>query len=143
MILKTSPAGIGFITFMEGRRSVPYRDSKGLWTCGVGHLMHEGEDLDTPWSDEKIAHILATDLAVGEAAVNSVGVPLSQMQFDALVSLVHNIGPHAFTDSAVVRDLRKLRYLQAADGIMEWNSHGLLTARRCAERGVFIYGTAP
>lgn len=143
MILKTSPAGKGFVTFMEGRRTIPYRDSGGKWTCGIGHLMAEGDDTDGQWSDEKVAATFAMDLLGKEMAVNDLGVPLNQLQFDALVSLAFNIGAYAFKTSTVARDLLKLRYHQAADAILLWESHGVLRDRRAAERGLFLYGCTP
>lgn len=142
MPLKTSPSGVRFIIFMEGSRSTPYMDVNGHWTCGVGHLMADGEDIREVWSRAKIAQVLTSDLQTAERAVNDVGVPLEQPQFDALVSLAFNIGCGAFSESTVVRDLRKLRYFEAADAILMWNDKGLLAERRAAERGVFIYGCA-
>jgi lysozyme len=47
----------------EGRRSIPYQDTKGNWTCGVGHELNpKVDDLMTVWDDERIDQTLHTDV---------------------------------------------------------------------------------
>ena len=139
--MKTSLFGTRFIEIMEGRRLESYQDSKGIWTIGVGHT--KGVTSGMSWTPKNVEWALQEDLEEAEIAINSLGVDLTQPQFDALVSLAFNIGVGAFGASAVASELRKLRYRLAADAMLLWNDKGLLTERRQAERGIFLYGTTP
>ena len=84
------------------------------------------------------------DLAKFEKTVNeSVTVPLTQNQFDALVSLTYNIGSGAFNNSTLLKKLNKGDYQGAADQFLVWNKAGGkvmkgLVRRREAERALFL-----
>ena len=76
----------------------------------------------------------------------NVKVPLSQQQFDALVSLGYNL-PGAFIEnkSELLRDLNHRDYSGAADQFPRWNHGGGavmsgLTERRGYERNMFLNG---
>jgi lysozyme len=79
-----------------------------------------------------------------QTAVNdAVNIPLSQNQFDALVSLAYNIGTNAFKTSTLVKYLNALDYKAAADQFLVWNKAGGsvlkgLVRRREAERALFL-----
>lgn len=96
MTMNMSKQGIDFLIREEGERLCAYRDIVGIWTIGVGHTgwvddkrVCEGMRI----SQEKSREILLADLRRFERAVNNeVVLPLSQHQFDALVSLAFNIG---------------------------------------------------
>lgn len=49
----------------EGVRNEPYKDSKGLWTVGVGHLIGDGKSLPPEWNrkftDQEIDALFAKD----------------------------------------------------------------------------------
>ena len=147
--MKTSAAGRAAIARREGNKLKAYKDSVGIWTIGVGHTTAAGLPkvaaglvITAAQSDE----ILSRDLAKFENAVNgAVKVPLSQNQFDALVSLAFNIGGGAFAKSTLVRKLNKGDYRGAADSFMNWNKAGGkvldgLTKRRNEERAQFLSG---
>jgi len=102
--MKTSSSGIDFIANHEGLRLVAYQDIAGYWTIGYGHKIVPGEDylFGAPITQVQAKELLAGDLATAENAVNSdIYVDLEQNQFDALVSLVFNIGAGAFGGSTV------------------------------------------
>src|SRR5881397_2781928 len=107
--MQTSPAGRAAITRREGNKLTAYADSVGVWTIGVGHTsvagppkVTKGMTITAAQSDE----ILARDLSGVEASVDAmVKVPLNQNEFDALVSLVFNIGAGAFKGSSVLKNL--------------------------------------
>lgn len=88
--------------------------------------------------------LLRADLGTAEAAVNRlVTVPLTQNQFDALVSLVFNIGEGNFSKSTLLRRLNAGEREAAAGQFGRWNkSKGVelagLTKRRAAERELFL-----
>jgi lysozyme len=87
---------------------------------------------------------MAHDLKKFEAAVNNaVTVPLSQNQFDALVSLAYNIGTNAFSGSTLVKKLNSNDFRGAADQFDVWvNAGGKrmqgLVNRRGKEKALFL-----
>jgi len=87
---------------------------------------------------------MAHDLKKFETAVNNaVTVPLSQNQFDALVSLAYNIGTNAFSKSTLVKKLNANDNRAAADQFDVWvNAGGKrmqgLVNRRAKEKALFL-----
>ncbi len=143
-MMKTSQRGIDLIKRFEGLRLTAYPDpgtGGDPWTIGYGHTngVKPGMKITENWAEE----LLRDDLAEFEAAVNGlVTVRLCQHQFDALVSLVFNIGPGAFSDSTLLRLLNAGLYDDAALQFVRWNKGGGkvlsgLTRRRMAERKLF------
>lgn len=144
--MPTSVNGRKFITKEEGRRLKAYQDSVNVWTIGVGHTsaagpprVTQGMTITAAEADE----ILSRDLAQFEKSVEkNVKVPLTQNQYDALVSLCFNIGPTGFANSTVVKKLKVLDYQGAADAFLNWSRAGdqkeLLKARRQRERALFL-----
>ncbi|ECD2012167.1 lysozyme, partial [Salmonella enterica subsp. enterica serovar Give] len=69
-------------------------------------------------------------------------VPLNQNQYDALCSLIFNIGASAFTGSSVRRYLNAGNYTAAADAFLKWSRAGsnptILAPRRGRERAMFL-----
>jgi lysozyme len=140
--MQTSEAGRNLIKQFEGVRLTAYRDSVGILTIGVGHTANvfENETITPQEADE----FLAIDLHNAEQAIhNNVKVPLNQNQFDALSSLIFNIGGGAFAKSTLLRLLNQGDYLGAASQFLVWNKTGGveskgLTNRRYAERDLFM-----
>ncbi len=145
--MRTSSAGRAAIALREGNRLTAYRDSVGILTVGVGHTSAAGPPTVTPGMTITAAQsdeILSRDLATFERAVsNSVKVPITQNQFNALVSLAFNIGGGAFAKSTLVRRLNTGDYTGAANQFLRWNRAGGkvlrgLVTRREAERKQFL-----
>ncbi|MCM1957928.1 lysozyme [Acinetobacter modestus] len=142
-ITKTS---IDLISSFEGIRLNAYDDGVGVWTIGIGTTTYpdgvkvkKGDKCTLEQAKEYFAH----DLKRFEASVNNlVKVPLSQNQFDALVSLVYNIGSGNFGSSTLLKKLNVKDYQGAADQFPRWNKakgkvlNGLVR-RREAERALF------
>jgi lysozyme len=149
-LLTISRYGLLMIKRFEGVRLKAYRDTNGLWTIGCGHLLPVGQDYhDLEWAQAQVAEQLLADTSGTQASVRrAVKVPLSQPQFDALVSLVFNIGSGHFigTDatkpSTVLTRLNQKDYYGAAEAFLLWKDKGILLPRRQEERAVFLYGTA-
>ena len=105
--MKISENGLSFILREEGERLMAYADVIGVWTIGVGHTgtvdgipITKGMTITA----EKSRVLLIADVAKFEAAINRlVKVPLKQHQFDALVSLVFNIGETNFARSTLLK----------------------------------------
>jgi lysozyme len=140
-IMAIAKSTLDFITKEEGARNKAYKDSKGLWTIGVGHLIKPDEQhlITATLTDEQVEELLRSDLKwCSEAVESSVRVPLSQGQFDALYSLCFNIGETAFRKSTVVRKINENDLQGAADAILMWNKPEVLVNRRKRERALFL-----
>ena len=147
--MKTSDRGLALIREFEGCELEAYRDAVGVWTVGYGHTAAAGEPRPAPGmriTQEEAEAILRRDLGQYERAVaKATVVPLTQSQFDAMVSLCFNIGPAAFKRSSVCRFVNEGQPDRAADAFLMWNRAGGrelrgLTRRREAERALFKAG---
>lgn len=106
--MRTSKAGIQLIQSHEGLRLKPYLCPAGIPTIGYGSTFYpDGSAVkmtDAAITKERATELLAYALQKFENAVNDlVTQPLTQNQFDALVSFVYNVGPGAFTKSTLRR----------------------------------------
>jgi lysozyme len=102
--LKVDAAGRAFLTQQEGERLASYKDSGGRWTIGVGHLMSTG-GAGVHLTHEQSQQLLTQDLARFEAALNWCWVtrPITQHQFNALVSFAFNLGEGALRKSSLLK----------------------------------------
>ena len=90
-----------------------------------------------------LTKFLLNDLAKVERCINDARVPLSQNQYDALVSFTFNVGCNAFLNSTLLKKMRNNDY--DANEILRWNkSNGKvikgLTERRKREMRLFANG---
>ena len=149
MTMQISVAGIRAITGYEGQRLTAYPDpgtGGAPWTIGVGHTggVKPGDTITAEQSDA----LLRADLGDAEAAVNRfVTVPLSQGQFDALVSFAFNLGAGALARSSLLLTLNRGDYVGAADQLLRWTMAAGrvlpgLVHRRASERIMFLAGAA-
>ena len=153
--MRTSARGIDMIVRFEGLVPHAYTDPAGHATFGVGHLLHFGpctaRDLAL-WGSklfpkvdgrERALRVLREDLRPRERAVRRlVKVPLNQCEYDALVSLLFNIGEGNFAASTVLRELNKGHRYRAGLAFLMWDRAGGrvllgLSRRRRAERKLF------
>lgn len=105
--MKTSQAGVDLIKQFEGQRLTAYKCPAGIWTIGYGHTSAAGAPEVQPGMTityQEANAILVRDLGKYEDAVNRlVKVPLTQNQFDALVSFTYNVGEGATESERVGR----------------------------------------
>ncbi len=167
-MFKLSAAGKAEMEQFEGRRNklsddatgktiARAADAKGFPTIGVGHLVKKG---DTSYdgktlSDAEIDALFAADVKWAEDIINGLGLPLTQNQFDALVSFVYNVGPgkkgvkdglitlRNGDPSSVLRNMRAGNIQAAGDSMLSWTrSAGKvmpgLVKRRQAERALLL-----
>ena len=133
--------GLALIREFEGVRLAAYLDSVGVPTIGYGHT--KGVQMGDTCSQEQADQWLKEDCADAEDCVNSaVSVPLTQCEFDALVSFVFNLGCGAFRKSTLLRKLLDSDYDGAAIEFRKWDKAGGqvlagLTRRRAAEARLF------
>jgi lysozyme len=140
-VMAIAKSTLSFITKEEGLRNKAYKDSKGLWTIGVGHLIKPDEQhlLTATLTDEQVEELLQSDLRWCQDSVdNNVKVPLTQNQYDALYSLCFNIGETNFRKSTVLRKINENDLKGAADAILMWNKPEVLINRRKRERALFL-----
>ena len=165
--MKTSEYGKLSIRKEEGFRSVAYQIKQGefidKWTYGYGSTTRLN-DLPVQKGDtitvEDAIILFERDIARFELAVNRlVQVPLTQNQFDALVSFVYNLGAGALegkkdkktgkiTPSTLLKKLNAGDYNGAAKEFTKWNkvtdakgkkvALAGLTARREREKALFL-----
>lgn len=142
--MQISATGIEHIKRWEGLRLDAYQDGGGVWTIGYGHTLNVGPGQTI--SAEQAEAYLITDLEWAQDAVNElVSVPLSQHQFDALVSFVFNVGRKAFADSTLRRLLNAGDYDAVPAQLARWvHDNGArvqgLVNRRAAEAGLWAKG---
>ena len=132
-----------YIKEEEGYRNKAYKDSKGLLTIGVGHLIKPDEKhlINATLTDQEVEDLLRSDLRWCSAAVeSSIGVSLPQASMDALYSLCFNIGETNFKRSTVVKKINQNDLKGAADAILMWNKPPELKKRRKRERDLFLSG---
>lgn len=140
--MRTSQKGIDLIKKFEGCRLEAYRCPAGVWTIGYGHTKGVKDGMKISW--EQAEEFLREDLKIYEQAVERcVKVPLSQNQFDALVSFCYNCGGEALRTSTLLRLLNESKYSESAEQFLRWNKAGGkvlagLTRRREEEREMFL-----
>ena len=102
--MKTSNKGIELIKRHEGFVPRAYKCPAGVWTIGYGHTsgVKSGDVITATQGEE----YLRNDLTHAEAVVNGQSMPLTQNQFDALVSFVFNVGSGNFKGSTLLRKAR-------------------------------------
>ena len=140
--------GVKLIKEFEGFMSHPYLDVAMVPTIGYGttHYHHRGVTLDDKDISEKTAtYLLRTqvDETYGKAVNHYVQVPLTQNQFDALVSFTYNLGVGALRGSTLLRKLNTGDYKSAAKEFHKWTHAGGkvnrgLIARRNKESDFFL-----
>lgn len=142
-----SDNGMKLLEQFEGLRLEAYLDSASIATIGFGSIKYPngnkvklGDKITKAQAKEYKLH----DLKEFESTVNtSVKVPLTQNQYDALVSLSYNIGSGAFKNSTLLKKLNNIDYKGAAEQFLVWNRvnskkvQGLVN-RREAERNLFL-----
>lgn len=143
--MKTSQAGVDLIKQFEGLELTAYPDpgtGGEPWTIGYGHTggVKPGDTVTEAEAEE----ILRQDLARFEDCVNAyVSVPITQSEFDALVSFAFNVGCGALKSSTLLRLLNGGDHEAAAQQFPRWNKAAGrvmagLTRRREAERDLFV-----
>lgn len=141
--MKMSDRGLKFLIEVEGFKRKAYKDTKGLLTIGVGHLILPNEKhlLTATLTDEQVSLLLAKDLESREVTVNHViHNDITQYQFDALVSLCFNIGIGGFTNSTVAKVINNGEFEKVAWAMRMWNKPKEIIGRREKEVKLFTTG---
>ncbi len=137
-----SVAGLAAITHDEGNVQKVYRDPVGILTVCVGHTGPELR-LGQVYTDAMCQDLLKQDTRVAQRAVGRlVLVPITQRQYDSLVSFTFNVGAGNLAASTLLRKLNAGDCRAAAAQFSRWNrAKGQvlpgLTTRRARERASF------
>ena len=97
--MEVSEILVNKIKEFEGVRLKAYRDSAGVLTIGFGHV--RGVKAGMKITQKQADSLLRGDLLNVENYVNGLGMKFTQGQFDALVSLIFNIGQGNFATSTL------------------------------------------
>ena len=142
-MMNISRAGLTLIKGFEKLRLTAYLDAVGVWTIGYGHTLSAMPGMQI--SELRALDLLQQDVENAEFAVQSfVHAPLTQYQFDALVSFVFNIGVGAFRSSTILRLINeRAADMRIAAEFKRWvygngKKLGGLEVRRAAERRMYL-----
>lgn len=143
--MHTSPDGIALIKMFEGLRLKAYKDAIGIPTIGFGTTVVDGQPvkMGTTITEERAEDYLKIDLRRFEDGVRfAVSAPLTQRQYDALVSFSYNLGVGNLKKSTLLRLINAGKYEEAQVQFLRWNRAGGkvlrgLTRRRLDEAVLF------
>ena len=112
--------GLNLIKQYEGFSSTTYLCPAGYPTIGYGHLVRAGEDFTT-LTEEAAEQLLRKDVASAERAVcRLINTPLTDGQFDALVSFTFNLGAGALQRSTLRRKVNRQTHQEVPEQLMRW-----------------------
>jgi lysozyme len=141
--MNISENGIKLIKQFEGCRLKAYKCPAGVLTIGYGHTGSDVKEY-TIISQQQAEHYLKNDIIIHSNNVSRlVKRPLTQNQFDALVSFEYNVGYGNFASSTMLKLLNKGNYKAASEQFDRWvyaNKKKLqgLVKRRKAEKELFL-----
>lgn len=145
--------GLTFIKEREGKYLNEYDDVAGYRTVGYGTLVDGKENfvesvLGRPFtgsvSEDEALKLMKAEVDQNVKTIsNSVKVPLTQNQLDALTSFTYNVGEGAFKKSTLLKKLNAGDYNGAANELDRWTFAGGkqikgLANRRQMEKDLFL-----
>lgn len=152
--MNLSPLGIALIQFFEEYAEVAYRRfPHEPWTCGWGHTGLDVVEGTTCTAQKASAWLICDTSTAISAVLHDVKAPLPQHAFDAVVSLVYNVGQvglehrsgEAWVESSLLKLLNEGKPIQASFEFLQWDhvngaaDKGLLR-RRQLEKALFLDG---
>ena len=113
--MKASKSAYVLIHTFEGCRLHAYKCPAGVWTIGWGHTAGVNEGMTI--TREEANELLKKDVAILEDHLNYAlglddagrmpnGLPISQHQFDALLSFTYNVGTGNLARSTLLRKVK-------------------------------------
>lgn len=138
---------IDLIKQFEGFSSKAYPDTTGIYTIGFGTIRYPNGNRvrlsDPECTVEQATEWLQNDLKRFVIDLNNMlKVEVAQHQFDALCSLIYNIGPTNLKSSTLMKKLNKGDVAGASLEFLKWNKAGNimvpgLVTRRFKEKELF------
>jgi len=116
-----SEKGLAFLKKNEGFSPLEYTGVSGKRIIGFGHKASPDEKFPCGISEKNAEALLQKDVAgIEKIIASTVKVPLTQKQFDALVSFVFDIGERNFKHSAFLKALNARKYDVCPAEIRRW-----------------------
>ncbi len=140
--MNTSKKGKTLIKKYEGCRLKAYKCPAGVLTIGYGHT--NNVRLDDVLTQDEAEKLLDIDIKIKEKELNKlIKVPVTQNQYDALISFVFNLGVGNLKKSTLLRLLNQKNYKGAAQQFDRWVYAGNkvlagLVKRRAEEKELFL-----
>ncbi|MDN8001321.1 lysozyme [Burkholderia multivorans] len=116
-------AGLDLIKRFEGFSPTIYICPAGYPTIGYGHVVlpHEREQFAEGITQAEATDILRKDVGIAErAVVRLISAPLTDGQFDALVSFTFNLGAGALQRSTLRRKANRGEHESVPAELMKW-----------------------
>lgn len=137
--LTPSPDGLAFIKRYQGLSLEKYQDDDGLWLIGYGHLIRDHDMFDAPLTLAQVEDLFQQDVDYYHRVLCAcVRMPLTQHQYDALLSLAFSLGPEGVQQSPIVSCINRGEFsaaLHTWKGEAELRSS--LAVQRQAESALF------
>jgi len=112
--------GLDLIKHFEGFSPTVYTCPAGYATIGYGHLIKKDESFKTIKEDDA-QELLRNDAEAAERAVlRYIDIPLTDGQFDALVSFTFNLGSGALQRSTLRRKVNRQAHSEVPDQFNRW-----------------------
>jgi lysozyme len=115
--------GLDLICRFEGFSPIIYKCPAGYPTIGYGHLITQAnkEQFLDGIDELEALDVLRVDVAHAERAVSRlITAPLTQHQFDALVSFTFNLGAGALQRSTLRRKINRGEYEEIPAEFSKW-----------------------
>ncbi|KAA6402535.1 MAG: putative lysozyme [Streblomastix strix] len=144
--LKPSQNIVDFVKGFEGLNLTAYTCPAGIWTIGYGHTKNvkKGDQITLQQANQFLTEDLTDS---GKQMVKIVKVPMTQNQYDSLVSFTFNLGIGNLQSSTLLRKLNAGDDKGASEEFLKWNHARVggvlkvldgLTKRRKAEKDLFL-----
>ena len=145
--MKISNLGLELIKEFEGFSANAYLCPAKIPTIGYGNTFYSdgrkvklGEQISKSDALELLEIVANKDFA--DKIFPSIIVPVTQNQFDAMVSLAYNIGVGNFLKSTLLKKVNAGDFIGASEEFLKWNKSGGkellgLTRRRKREQDLF------
>ncbi|WP_375612856.1 MULTISPECIES: lysozyme [unclassified Bartonella] len=112
---------LDLIKRFEGFSRTVYFCPAGYPTIGYGHVVKNDEDFSAGIDETQAEELLRQDAQIAERAVlRLINVPLTDGQFDALVSFTYNLGGGALQRSTLRRKINREEYAEVPEQFMRW-----------------------
>ena len=113
--------GLDLIKRFEGFSRTIYMCPAGHPTIGYGHVVTSDEDFTAGIDAEQADELLRQDTVLAEQAIlRLINVPLTDGQFDALVSFTYNLGGGALQRSTLRRKINRAEHAEVPEQFMRW-----------------------